>query len=809
MVNGVVSDELGSTCPTGASNPSCSSFVMVLVPTLDIAVTANGATTTVPGAIVGYTVTIRNSGQTDYVATSVTTSLAEVLDKATYNADAGPAGSVGFANNNLTWTGSIAKGAIVTITYSVTVADLTVRNKVLTTSVTSPAVGSTCSDLSPCVNTLTVLIPGLTVSTSPNGVPVATATPGDQVVFTITVANTGETDYTGTVVSTSLSAILDDASFDGTINASGGVATYTAPNLSWTGHLHLGDVVTITYAVTVRNPVSGDKAMSMTAISSEAGSTCPDASGNPACTATVTVLVPALTIVSSVFPETRTPGSVFVYTVTVHNTGETAYDDLAITLDPAGALDDATFTGIPTMSSGGLNGDGTSWVLDLDVNEIATGTITMRVNDPDTGDKSILITAVSNAPGSPCRAGSPAPACNAVVSVFVPGLTITKSASTTSVVAGSPVLYTITVANTGETAYAPALFTDSLTGVLDDATYAIAAVASTGDVELTGSTLTWTGDLALGATAIITYSVTTKFPATGDRTLTNTVASSSPGANCLPAGTDPGCTSTVTVLVPALTVTKTADTLEVVDSGTVHYNITAKNTGEADYTAAVLTDSLVDVLGDATYDENAAANAGNVGFAGQTLTWTGDLVIGATVTITYSVTTNLALSGDDLMTNRVVSTAVGSTCTLGTETLCATTTSVVDRSITLSGLTPSFTLTGLPNSTVRQDGGVTMMVTTNSPGGYLVTVQAAADVLTGATSGNLDTIPIENLGVRDSESQLPGFQVMSDAASNTVHDNDRASEPGGDVVSNDFQIDIPFVAADTYSATLDYIAAAQ
>jgi len=86
IINEVSSDELGSTCPTGVPKPSCTSLVTVLVPALGIAVTANGATTTVPGAIVGYTVTIRNTGQTNYASTtSVTTSLAGVVDDATYN----------------------------------------------------------------------------------------------------------------------------------------------------------------------------------------------------------------------------------------------------------------------------------------------------------------------------------------------------------------------------------------------------------------------------------------------------------------------------------------------------------------------------------------------------------------------------------------------------------------------------------------------------------------------------------------------------------------------------------------------------
>ncbi|MDQ1398789.1 MAG: hypothetical protein QOK20_721, partial [Acidimicrobiaceae bacterium] len=41
------------------------------------------------------------------------------------------------------------------------------------------------------------------------------------------------------------------------------------------------------------------------------------------------------------------------------------------------------------------------------------------------------------------------------------------------------------------------------------------------------------------------------------------------------------------------------------------------------------------------------------------------------------------------------------------------------------------------------------------------------------------------------------------------HQQNAASAPLGDAVSNDYQVQIPFVAPDTYSATLEYIVSAQ
>ena len=120
------------------------------------------------------------------------------------------------------------------------------------------------------------------------------------------------------------------------------------------------------------------------------------------------------------------------------------------------------------------------------------------------------------------------------------------------------VAYTVTFTNTGQTPYYGASVTDPLTGVLDDAAYNTDATATTGSVTFTSPDLTWTGDIAPGATATITFTVTVNNPDTGNKPSPATVTSAAAGNNCPAGGTDPRCTATVTVLIPALTITKTA-----------------------------------------------------------------------------------------------------------------------------------------------------------------------------------------------------------------------------------------------------------
>ncbi|GAB3938671.1 hypothetical protein GCM10027614_19190 [Micromonospora vulcania] len=240
-----------------------------------------------------------------------------------------------------------------------------------------------------------------------------------------------------------------------------------------------------------------------------------------------------------------------------------------------------------------------------------------------------------------------------------------KTADRATTVPGGPVGYTITVTNVGETAYTGATVTDSLAGLLDDATYNGDASASSGIVTYSTPILTWTGDLAIDGSVTVTYTVTADDPQTGGRVLVNTVSSASAGSNCPPGGSDPDCTVTVQVLLPALSISKNADAGTTTPGGAVGYTITVTNSGQTDYTGATLSDSLAALLDDATYNNDAVATVGGVSYTAPTLTWTGDLAIGASAVITYSIGVHNPSDGDRSMTNTVTSTTPGSNCPAG------------------------------------------------------------------------------------------------------------------------------------------------
>jgi len=99
----------------------------------------------VPGQVIGYTVTVTNTGQTPYTGAAVADSFAQMTGDAAYNGDAtATAGTLSYAAPVLTWTGSLAPGAAAVITYTVTVDNPDTGDKLVINSVSSTATGSTC-----------------------------------------------------------------------------------------------------------------------------------------------------------------------------------------------------------------------------------------------------------------------------------------------------------------------------------------------------------------------------------------------------------------------------------------------------------------------------------------------------------------------------------------------------------------------------------------------------------------------------------------------------------------------------------------
>ncbi len=293
-----------------------------------------------------------------------------------------------------------------------------------------------------------VLIPGLTIVKTAN---TSVAEPGTVIGYTITVTDSGQTPYTGAVVTDDLTGALGDAAYDGDASATAGSVSYAAPGLTWTGDLSPGGTATITYSVTVDNPDTGGKLVVNTVTSSAVGSTCPPGTTSSSCQVTIPVLSPALTITKTASAATAVPGQAVTYTITVTDSGQTAYTGAAVSDDLSGVLGDAAYNGDASATAGLVSyaSPTLTWTGNLSPGDTATVTYSVTVDNPDTGGHVLANTLTSTAVSGNCPSGSADPRCT--VTVTVSQLTIDSSPATPTATPGERVDTTTTITNTGQT----------------------------------------------------------------------------------------------------------------------------------------------------------------------------------------------------------------------------------------------------------------------------------------------------------------------------------------------------------------------
>lgn len=159
---------------------------------------------------------------------------------------------------------------------------------------------------------------------------------------------------------------------------------------------------------------------------------------------------------------------------------------------------------------------------------------------------------------------------------------------------------------------------------------------------------------------------------------------------------------------------------------------------------------------------------------------------------------SLALAG------AVIGVSAGAASAADSNPMTTQANAVVTSGITLTALTPSFTLTGAPGATV-QSGNVDYNVETNNAAGY--TVKVTSTTATMAPVGtSQDNIAIGVLTVREAAG---AYTAMNAVAGVTVHTQGTRSANAGDNLSTNYQMRIPTVTADTYRATLTYLATTQ
>ena len=87
-----------------------------------------------------------------------------------------------------------------------------------------------------------------------------------------------------------------------------------------------------------------------------------------------------------------------------------------------------------------------------------------------------------------------------------------------------------------------------------------------------------------------------------------------------------------------LTIINAADVSTTTPGGVVRYTATFTNTGQVPYTGISISSNITDVLDDAVPDGDQTATSGTLSLTSTGITWTGDIPVGGTVTVTGTVT---------------------------------------------------------------------------------------------------------------------------------------------------------------------------
>nr|WP_246301387.1 LPXTG cell wall anchor domain-containing protein [Microbacterium immunditiarum] len=629
---------------------------------LSVSKTSDASESTRPGDTVTYSVKATNTGDADYteaIPATLLDDLSGVLDDATYNNDAtaDQPGDLSYASPLLSWTGPLAAGESVTLTYTVTLevgGDGYVRNVAWeptdpedpeTPACDPPEAGVDPETGEPCAE-VEYLLPRLGIQKTADRTELPAI--GEQVEYTVTVTNVGPGTYTIGAPATAtddLSNVLDDASYNDDATASTGEVSYDEPTLSWSGALAAGESATITYTATYTG--EGDQLLRNLACV-PASETVP---GEPSCDF---VEIPGAGLTQwkhvQASSTSAVAGTVLTYTLFFNNDGAAAAGVDAVD-DLTHVTDDADVTREPTSADGlSVTRDGDRIAITGSVPAGETYTVTYQVTIKEDGERgddiaaNFLLDPITEPPTEPeCGpADEQLPDCTTTP---IAAVVYSKSVSpeSTPIEAGTVLTYTVTVMSTGTTT-APVSREDVLIDVLDDADLTSAPISDTSSVtvsEVVDGRFQIGGELAAGETATITYQVTVKDKDDrGNNSADNFVVEpgETPPVDCEEGSTE--CTSTPLPVIEATKSSNPESGATVVAGQEVTYTLTFSNSGEGVGVANYL-DDLSGVLDDATLTAGPEASdeALTVGLnADDTIAVSGELQPGQTVTVSYSVT---------------------------------------------------------------------------------------------------------------------------------------------------------------------------
>lgn len=588
----------------------------------------------VAGNTLTYTITVRNNGTSTINSTEkfiVRDDIPVGFTPTTYT----PSGGTYNAATG-EWTGiSLAPNASATLTIVGTVnASYSLVN--ITNNVSAiPPVGTTDPTPATATDVTTVSkAASITVTKVSSG---NTFVPGTSQVYTITAVNNGPSDVIGATIVDNLPVGITSTAWTASTNGGATVNTNNGVGaINQTVNIPNGGSVIYTLTIQVPANYTGTSLANTASVTFPSGITNTTPALSTATETDTRRRVYDISVVKTA-PNIATAGGNISYNITITNNGPSDLVSAAIADVVPAAITNVTWSVLTqgTATSSASSGTGNNINLTTSIPAGSANLIVITIN----GRVSPATTGIINNAARVTPTDAAAVNSNTTITEVqtITGLQIIKSGpSTSTVVAGTAITYSIEIINSGPSNAVGASFTDNIPAAIQNVTWRVVTKgAATASIATgTGNSINFTTSIPAGNNNGISVIVTGTVASSQLTDITNT-------ATITPTTGPSSSSQTITTVLnrPSLRLSKAAPATAI--AGTpVSFTITATNVGSSDAFNATIADTVNSGITVTSWSASANGTANIIGISsgtGNIVGINGNIPVGTSNNITVTI----------------------------------------------------------------------------------------------------------------------------------------------------------------------------
>ena len=572
-----------------------------LVPRADLRIVKVNAGSTTPGKVVKYVISVFNDGPSDVVGATVADQMPSALASPMWACvpEQGARCSAVSGTGDISSSVDIASGSFVTFTVTAILNASLPTGDLTNTATVTPPISTPDPDTANNRSTdQSQIVPesDLVITKTLNG---GSATPGEDVSYTITVTNNGPSDALGALVVDTPPPSLTESSW--TCASTGGASCQpNGAQLATKVDLPVHGAAVFTLRGKVSSTATG--VLTNTAsITPAVGSKDPSPGDNSSTASTALVPKVDLQITKDDGLSVATPGKELSYKIVVTNNGPSASGPVRITDVLPGALINATWTcssAVPCKQAAGVGN--VDSLVQLDVGASASIEIKATVDSDAVAGELTNIAQATVADNVVDPTPGPTEATDTDKVEPQVDLSIAKTHGG-RIEVGSKVTYIVAVSNAGPSNARGIKVVDDLPSSLTGATWTCAASSKSSCPQNGAGSVAATVNVASGGRVVFTITATVDPDIDGD-TLTNSASLSVPAGTKDVRPDDNQATDKGDVFRTAdVSVTKTDGKDYAVRGRQVVYTMVVTNSGPAKVRNVRVTDVLEKWLVDSTW----------------------------------------------------------------------------------------------------------------------------------------------------------------------------------------------------------------